>query len=104
MNSVTFDSAELNDIFKLIKNEHTRREAKELADITLDPSSYEDGKLTVKALTKMKSVHDLYAKSISTALKTAINSIYGLTSAKFDNKFKDPRNVDNIVAKLGEKN
>ena len=42
------------------------------------------------------------AKSISTALKTAINSIYGLTSAKFDNKFKDPRNVDNIVAKRGE--
>lgn len=42
------------------------------------------------------------AKSISTALKTAINSIYGLTSAKFDNKFKDPRNTDNIVAKRGE--
>ena len=41
------------------------------------------------------------AKSLSTALKTAINSVYGLTSASFDNKFRDPRNVDNIVAKRG---
>jgi len=34
-------------------------------------------------------------------LITAINSVYGLTSAKFDNKFRDPRNADNIVAKRG---
>ena len=41
------------------------------------------------------------AKSLSGALKIAINSVYGLTSAKFDNPFRDPRNVDNIVAKRG---
>lgn len=41
------------------------------------------------------------AKQLSKALKIAINSVYGLTSAKFDNKFRDPRNVDNIVAKRG---
>ena len=41
------------------------------------------------------------AKNLSNALKTAINSVYGLTSASFDNKLKDPRNVDNIVAKRG---
>ena len=35
------------------------------------------------------------------ALKIVINSVYGLTSAKFPNEFKDPRNVDNIVAKRG---
>ena len=40
-------------------------------------------------------------KAIANALKTAINSVYGLTSAKFDNKLRDPRNVDNIVAKYG---
>ena len=39
--------------------------------------------------------------SLSFALKIAINSVYGLTAAKFDNAFKDPRNVDNIVAKRG---
>lgn len=41
------------------------------------------------------------AKKLANALKTAINSVYGLTSAKFDNKLKDPRNIDNIVAKYG---
>ena len=41
------------------------------------------------------------AKSLAGALKIAINSVYGLTSAKFDNPFRDPRNKDNIVAKRG---
>lgn len=41
------------------------------------------------------------AKDLSQALKIAINSIYGLTAAKFDNKFRDRRNIDNIVAKRG---
>ena len=35
------------------------------------------------------------------ALKIVINIVYGLTSAKFDNAFRDPKNVDNIVAKRG---
>lgn len=35
------------------------------------------------------------------ALKIPINSMYGLTSAKFDNPAWDPRNIDNIVAKRG---
>lgn len=41
------------------------------------------------------------AKDLSNALKTAINSVYGLTSAGFDNPFRDSRNMDNIVAKRG---
>ena len=41
------------------------------------------------------------AKDLSEALKTVINSVYGLTSAKFENPFRDPRNKDNIVAKRG---
>lgn len=44
---------------------------------------------------------DSMAKDLSSALKIAINSVYGLTSAKFENPFKDPRNIDNIVAKRG---
>lgn len=40
-------------------------------------------------------------KAMAYALKIPINSVYGLTSAKFDNKLKDPRNIDNIVAKRG---
>lgn len=41
------------------------------------------------------------ADALSYALKIVINIVYGLTSAKFDNPFRDPRNKDNIVAKRG---
>jgi hypothetical protein len=41
------------------------------------------------------------ADKLSYALKIVINIVYGLTSAKFSNPFKDIRNVDNIVAKRG---
>lgn len=41
------------------------------------------------------------AKDLAYALKIVINIVYGLTSAKFDNPFRDIRNVDNIVAKRG---
>jgi len=41
------------------------------------------------------------ADSLAQALKIVINSVYGYTTATFDNPFKDPRNVDNIVAKRG---
>ena len=40
-------------------------------------------------------------KALGVALKTPINSAYGLTSASFENPFKDNRNKDNIVAKRG---
>lgn len=41
------------------------------------------------------------AVALSYALKIVINIVYGLTSAKFDNAFRDKRNRDNIVAKRG---
>ena len=41
------------------------------------------------------------SNALSYALKIAINSVYGLTAAKFDNPCRDPRNIDNIVAKRG---
>ena len=41
------------------------------------------------------------AGALSDALKIAINIVYGLTSARFENSFKDSRNKDNIVAKRG---
>jgi len=41
------------------------------------------------------------AKDLAAALKIAINSVYGLTAASFDNPFRDIRNKDNIVAKRG---
>jgi hypothetical protein len=41
------------------------------------------------------------AENLAYALKIVINIVYGLTSAKFDNPFRDIRNRDNIVAKRG---
>lgn len=44
---------------------------------------------------------EITSKQLANALKTAINSVYGLTAAKFENPFRDNRNKDNIVAKRG---
>mgnify|MGYP001225702320 CR=1 FL=1 len=54
-----------------------------------------DGKLN-KYL-KDESILD----DLSFALKIALNSTYGLTSARFDNIMKHPKNVNNIVALRG---
>lgn len=49
-----------------------------------------------------KYLHDgMDTTSLSNALKIAANSVYGLTSANFDNPFRDVRNKNNIVALRG---
>lgn len=58
-----------------------------------------DGKLTPYIQRVING--EMTSKALANALKTAINSVYGLTSASFDNPFRDRRNVDNIVAKRG---
>ena len=57
------------------------------------------GKLFDGRLVEIAKNYDL--DELGKALKIPINSMYGLTSAKFDNPAWDPRNVDNIVAKRG---
>ena len=58
-----------------------------------------DGKLT--PYIQKVIAGEMSAKDLANALKIAINSVYGLTAAKFPNVFRDMRNVDNIVAKRG---
>ena len=58
-----------------------------------------DGKLTPYIQKVING--ELTSKDLANALKTAINSVYGLTAANFDNPFRDIRNIDNIVAKRG---
>ena len=58
-----------------------------------------DGKL--KPYVKRIQNGELTSKELANALKTVVNSVYGLTSASFDNPFRDIRNKDNIVAKRG---
>lgn len=55
-----------------------------------------DGKLAKYLDSGLFSPDDL-----ANALKTVINSVYGLTCAHFENPCADPRNKDNIVAKRG---
>lgn len=60
-----------------------------------------DGKLE-PFLTRPHEGYDIDgANKLAYALKIIINSVYGLTSARFPNVFKDERNIDNIVAKRG---
>ena len=47
------------------------------------------------------NVEKMCIRDRAQALKIAINSVYGLTSASFDHPFRDNRNKDNIVAKRG---
>ena len=79
-------------IFSDIKNARLAIKHKDMDGL----SKVLDGKLV-----KYVDSKDFNLKDLSNALKTVINSVYGLTSAKFENKFRDPRNVDNIVAKRG---
>ena len=58
-----------------------------------------DGKLTPYVQKVING--EMTSGELANALKTAINSVYGLTSANFDNPFRDLRNKDNIVAKRG---
>ena len=58
-----------------------------------------DGKLTPYIQKVLDG--ELTSKDLANALKIAINSVYGLTAANFENPFRDIRNRDNIVAKRG---
>lgn len=59
------------------------------------------GRLLDGRLRKYLDADEDGIKALSDALKIVINIVYGLTSAKFDNPFRDIRNIDNIVAKRG---
>ena len=80
----TKNYAELVDVRTLIKHKNFD-EARKMLNGKLAPYLDDESK----------------AKELSKALKLAQNSVYGLTSAKFDNPFRDPRNKNNIVALRG---
>ena len=76
-------------------------EALTSARLAIKHGDYEAAKkmLDGKLEPHLKNEED--AEALSYALKIVINIVYGLTSAKFDNPFRDNRNIDNIVAKRG---
>ena len=71
------------------------------ARIAIKHGDYDSAKKMLGGILKPYLQDEKNAEALSYALKIVINIVYGLTSAKFDNPFRDTRNKDNIVAKRG---
>ena len=89
-------------VLKIFGEKYTARVAdlKNLRILVKHKQYDEAGKLFDGKLAKYLESPET-AKALAGALKIVINAIYGLTAAHFPNRFRDPRNVDNIVAKRG---
>lgn len=71
------------------------------ARIAIKHGQYDEARKMLNGILNKHLTSEKDSADLSYALKIVINIVYGLTAAKFDNKFKDPRNIDNIVAKRG---
>ena len=71
------------------------------ARIAIKHGRYDEARKMLNGILNKYLTSEKDSADLSYALKIVINIVYGLTAAKFDNKFKDPRNIDNIVAKRG---
>ena len=103
--TVTFDVASMHPSSIIQLNcfgEYTAK-FKELLDarIAIKHKDFETAKKMLGGKLAKYLTNEEDAKALSDALKIVINSVYGLTSASFDNPFRDPRNKNNIVALRG---
>lgn len=71
------------------------------ARLAIKHGDYESARKMLGGILAPYLVDGESADDLAYALKIVINIVYGLTSAKFENPFRDPRNTDNIVAKRG---
>ena len=87
---------------KLFGDEYTQR-FKDIMDarIAIKHNDFDKAKTMLNGALAKYLDDPKMAKDLAQALKIAINSVYGLTAANFDNAFRDKRNKDNIVAKRG---
>lgn len=72
-----------------------------MARIAIKHKQFDRAKEMLDGKLQLYLTDETQANDLAKALKIAINSVYGLTAASFDNPFRDPRNIDNIVAKRG---
>ncbi len=104
--AITFDVASMHPSSviaeELFGSKYTKR-FKEILDtrIAIKHKDFDKAKKLLGGVLSKYLDNPDDAKALAQALKIAINSVYGLTSAKFENPFRDPRNIDNIVAKRG---
>jgi energy-coupling factor transporter ATP-binding protein EcfA2 len=86
---------------------HGKEKAKQLGIDINSPEFYEIDEIKEAMnmcdglIGKMVKELDISITELDKSLKVPINAVYGLTSAKFENRARDPRNIDNIVAKRG---
>lgn len=71
------------------------------ARIAIKHKDYETAKQMLNGILEKYLISSEQSESLAYALKIVLNIVYGLTFSNFSNKFKDPRNIDNIVAKRG---
>lgn len=82
--------------------EYTERFADILhARIAIKRKDFDSAKTMLGGVLKKYLTDESQADQLAQALKIVINSVYGYTTATFENPFRDIRNVDNIVAKRG---
>lgn len=86
----------------LFGTEYTKR-FQEIRDarVAIKHKDFEKAKKMLNGALAKYLTDESAAADLAQALKIAINSVYGLTSASFENPFRDNRNKDNIVAKRG---
>ena len=86
----------------LFGDEYTKR-FKDILDarIAIKHKDFDKAKTMLNGALAKYLTDENAAADLAQALKIAINSVYGLTSANFENPFRDTRNKDNIVAKRG---
>jgi hypothetical protein len=71
------------------------------ARVAIKRGQFDEAKLMLGGALAPYLTDETQAKDLSYALKIVINIVYGLTAARFDSIFRDPKNIDNIVAKRG---
>lgn len=90
------------ECLNLFGEEYTRRFAElKRARLAIKHRDYDEAQTLLGGALRKYLDDPEGSEALSYALKIVINIVYGLTSAKFDNPFRDVRNKDNIVAKRG---
>lgn len=104
-NVVTFDVASMHPTSIIVENGFGpyTKVYKDLyeARIAIKHKDYEKARKLFNGRLAPYLENDDDADDLAYALKIALNSTYGMTAANFQNRFKDPHNVDNWVAKRG---
>ena len=102
---ITFDVASMHPTSIIVENgfgPYTKNYADLYeARLAIKHRDYEKARTLFQGKLAPYLENDKDADDLSYALKIVLNSVYGMTAASFQNRFRDPRNNDNWVAKRG---